>query len=372
MTFKIFTEDIEARIKSVNKGNTNISHILNSKKHSISEEEFLTLISEEANPYIEKIALRAKQLTELRHGLVKGIYIPLYLSNICHNDCTYCGFSIKNKVRRKALTAEEISIELTNIYNRGYRNILLVSAERNGFSDIDYLKSAVALAKKIGFQSIASEFGAVDTEQASKLKRAGSDSFVLYQETFHVETYNRVHLFGLKKEYQHRLDGVTRAIEGGFQKVTLGFLGGLADYQFEALSLYRHFKYLQLNHWDVQFSLSIPRLNDAEGAIKSSYPVSDLTLTKLLSAFRISFPEMPILLSTRESKELRDGLTQICVTSLSCESKTTPGGYVQSNEELEQFSIDDTRSLTTLVNDLEKVGLEPVFKDWQIDLNGEF
>lgn len=338
---------------------------------SMNEEEFLSLLCDDSNIEIEEMAKKAKHVTEMRFGKVKSIYVPLYLSNICHNDCTYCGFSIRNIVKRKTLSVREIESELTYLYNRGYRNILLVSAERKNFQDISYLTRAVEIAKEIGFQSISVEYGAVSFEQAKMLKCAGAHNFVLYQETFDQEAYKKVHLFGLKRDYQHRIDGVERAIEAGFKHITLGFLGGLADYKFEALSLFRFINTLSRKYYDIQFGLSIPRLNDAKGATLGEYPISDLDFTKLLCAFRLAFPNMPILLSTRERAHLRDSLLNICITDLSCESKTTPGGYEERSRELEQFSIHDERSLHELISTVHKQGFDVIFKDWEIDLSLE-
>jgi 2-iminoacetate synthase len=336
---------------------------------TMSESEFLSLISEESDKRIEEIAIRAKTMTEMRFGRVKSIYVPLYLSNICHNDCTYCGFSMRNKVKRKSLTEREVESELTYLYARGYRSILLVSAERKNFQDIEYLCHAVEIAKVIGFQSISVEFGAVNFEQAKKLNNAGAENFVLYQETFDEEVYKKVHTTGLKSDYHNRLDGVERSIRAGFKHVTLGFLAGLSDHKSEALSLFRFYNNIRRSHFGVQFSLSIPRLNSASGATLGEYPMSDLIFTKILCAFRLAFPEMPILLSTRERAVLRDSLVGICITNISCESKTTPGGYETPSNELEQFSTHDSRSLRETVESITKNGFEVVFKDWEVDLS---
>lgn len=367
MRFELNTKDVEKIVENTFCTDDVIGAL---SKTRLSEIDFLALLSDAADLYVEKIANKAKKITEERHGKVKGFYIPLYLSNVCQNQCSYCGFNSENKVKRHTLTVDEIKTELNEIYERGYRAILLVAGEYKDFSNIDFLKTAVELAKKRGFQSISVEFGALDEESSKKLVDAGADSFVLYQETYHPETYSKVHLKGKKADYDFRLQGFSRAINAGFSKVTLGFLAGLHhDYKYEVLSIFRHMQYLKKNFWDTTFCLSIPRLSAAEGAGEVEYPVSERKLLKILSAFRLAFPDMPILLSTRECEQFRDGMTNICVTHLSCESKTTPGGNATENDDLEQFEITDDRNLSEMVSVIKKMGFDPLFKDWQIELN---
>jgi len=328
-------------------------------KADFSLEDFHILLSDTASLFIEEMAVMAKRETEKHFGQSKGLYIPFYLSNACHNECTYCGFRLSNKIRRKTLSPLEIKFELEEIYKRGHRQILLVSGELKDFKNIDYLNQSVLLAKELGFLTIAVEFGALTTEDARKLRKSGAEKFVLYQETYHMETYSQVHIGGKKREYQYRLEGIDRAISAGFTQVGCGYLAGLFENNYEALSLFNQFKFIQKEFWQVQFSLSIPRIKPATGLKEINYPLSDKKFAQTLFAFRLAFPQMPIFLSTREEIPLRDGLLKICITDLSCEACTAPReSKDKTSKQLEQFEIADDRSLEEISRDIRGQGFE--------------
>jgi 2-iminoacetate synthase len=368
MAFSISDKEIDGLLsRQYSKAETDIAI----DKETLSIKDFSALISCEGSAdFLEKLAAKAKALTGMRFGRVKGLYIPLYLSSSCHNVCTYCGFSKDNRVKRKTLSANEIANELNGIYEKGFRNILLVSGELHDFKNSKYLAAAVDTAKAVGFQSIAVELGALDDKSAALLARSGAQSFVLYQETYHKKTYAKVHPEGQKADYTFRIDGAERALDAGFRQVTLGFLAALYDPSFEALCLYSHIHYLKKKHWDVEFSISIPRMTYASGANDDFHKVSDTKYAQILMSFRLAFPEIAINLSTREAPEFRDGMANICVTHLSVESKTFPGGYVEEGGDLlEQFSIGDDRSLEELTGMLGRMGYDFHFKDWEMELN---
>lgn len=336
-------------------------------KNEISLTDFHILLSDSASLFIEEMAKLAKEQTEKHFGQSKGLYIPFYLSNACHNECTYCGFRLSNKLRRKTLSLQEMKNELEDIYKRGHRQILLVSGELKDFKNIDYLNHSVVLAKELGFSSIAVEFGALSVEDARKLRKSGAEKFVLYQETYHPKTYSEVHIGGKKKEYLNRLEGIDRAISAGFTQVGCGYLAGLFENNFEAISLYNHFKFLQKEYWQVQFSLSIPRIKSATGLKEVNLPLSDKKFAQTLFAFRLAFPQMPIYLSTREEIPLRDGLLKICITDLSCDACTAPRDYKnKTSKQLAQFEISDTRSMEEISRDIRYQGFEIHLKDSEI------
>ncbi|MBF0312522.1 MAG: radical SAM protein [Oligoflexia bacterium] len=322
---------------------------------------------------MEQEADQARLLTLERFGKSKGVYIPLYISNFCENSCTYCGFNKNNTHLRKTLLPKEIEQELLYIYKRGYRHVLLVAGEVNNEKYHKLLVESVALATRIGMQAISVEFGSISDQLMLELLNAGADCFVLYQETYHQEQYKKYHTAGRKSDYHYRIHSIERAIKAGFKKVTLGILGGLAPIDYDAKALFEHLSFIKQNYWDVQFSLSIPRINSAEGGIAGDFPLSDIDFTRTLIAFRLCFPEMPILLSTRERPEMRDGLLRICITHLSVESMTAPGGYSNSNdcahEELKQFNISDHRSFAEMAASLARFGFDLHTKDWQMELN---
>lgn len=368
MAFSINQEEITALLDR-QYGRSDALNAISAEQ--LSPEDFMALITFSADEELyEKLAAKAKSLTQMRFGLVKGLYIPLYLSSSCHNCCTYCGFSKDNRVTRKTLSEEEIAGELKGIYEKGFRNILLVSGELHDFKNFAYLGMAVKTAQEVGFHSIAVELGALDSNSAQLLAKSGAQSFVLYQETYHRRSYADVHTDGQKTDYRFRLGGAERAIEAGFKQVTLGFLAGLSDPLFDALALYRHISYLKKEHWGVEISMSIPRLQEAYGVTTGFGRIDDRMYAQILMAFRLAFPEVPINLSTREPAAFRDGMANICVTHLSVESKTFPGGYTSKDGGLlEQFSVGDSRTLDELTGMLGGMGYDIHFKDWEMELN---
>ncbi|GMT42958.1 MAG: thiamine biosynthesis protein ThiH [bacterium] len=344
-------------------------NILNNSRLNLKD--FLAIISvdETDKDFFEELASKAQKLTRTRFGCVKGLYIPLYLSSSCHNVCSYCGFSKNNRVKRKTLNENEIRDELCEIYGKGFKNILLVSGELENFKNIEYLNSAVCIAKELGFHSIGVELGALDEPSASLLAKSGAQCFVLYQETYHQNSYKKTHLAGQKTDYDFRIDGAERAIRSGFRQVTLGFLAGLYDPHFDSSAFYEHLHYLKKKHWDIEFSISLPRLRRAYGMDNGFEIISDVKYAQILMGLRLAFPDAPINLSTRESARFRDGMANICATHLSVESKTTPGGYAREVDGLEQFSVSDDRNIDELSRALNAMGYDVHFKDWEIELN---
>jgi len=369
MSFAVDESKIESLLSDSRSGAEAFT-ALDRERLSIEDFAAILLYDENDAVFSEKLARRAQSVTEARFGRVKGLYIPLYLSNSCHNECAYCGFSVSNRMKRKTLTPAETAKELDLIYRKGFRNVLLVSGELNDFKNIGYLEESVEIAKKIGFHSISVELGALDENSAHRLAKAGAQNFVLYQETYHRPTYRRVHIKGLKADYAFRLGGPERAISAGFRQVALGFLVGLANPLFEALALYGHLAWLKKRHWDIEFAVSFPRIREAVGMDDGFITISDRRYARMLMAFRLAFPEIAINLSTRETPAFRDGMANICATHLSVESKTSPGGYVSDNgDRLEQFAICDNRSLDEMIEQLARMGYDVHFKDWEMELN---
>lgn len=370
MVFAI-NEELYGNLLAENSGRARALEALD--KNRLNSRDFADIISFRENDaeFLEKLAGKAQSLTRMRFGCVKGFYIPLYLSSVCHNVCSYCGFRGNNGIKRKTLREGEIRKELEDIYEKGFKNVLLVSGEQSDFKNIEYLCAGVSIAKKLGFHSIAVELGALDERSASMLARAGAQSFVLYQETYHPETYEKVHLKGKKADYGWRIGGANRAIRSGFRQVTLGFLAGLSDNPlFDALALYEHISQLKHEFWEIEFSISLPRIRRAVVANGEFRNVEDREYARILMAFRLAFPDAPINLSTREPAQFRDGMSDICVTHLSVESKTAPGGYASnSTGGLEQFPVFDGRSIDEISGALDGMGYDVHFKDWEIELN---
>jgi len=341
------------------------------RKDRINVEDFASLLKfdNRNSNLFENLAHKSKELTDSRFGKVKGLYIPLYLSNYCDNICTYCGFKKDNEIRRTTLSLKDVELELSYIYKKGFRNILLVSGEMDQAKNIGYIAKSVAIAKKLKFHFIAVEIGAKENDALDLLTGSGATSFVLYQESYHRDAYSKVHTSGKKRDFDYRINGMEKSLQHGFTHAALGFLAGLYDPVYEAIALYLHIDYLKKYYPDIEYSISIPRITDAAGVDSSFYSVDDKQFAQILMSFRLAFKDVPIYLSTRENERLRDGMLKICVTHLSVESKTYPGGYNKNNDEaLEQFATTDKRDLHTFIKKINELGYDVHFKDWNKEL----
>lgn len=348
---------------------------------------FQRLLEPSSDHVLEKLARHSAAITRRYFGKTMRLFAPLYLSNECINNCAYCGFSRDNPILRVTLDIEQAVIEARYLVEEGFRNILLVAGEHPKFVSNGYLERCVKrLASE--FPSIALEVAPMETEDYRVLSQAGAEGLIVYQETYDREAYKEHHTAGPKKDFDWRLDTAERAYEGGFRRLGIGVLFGLADWRKEAISLAAHFFYLQRHCWQAQLSVSLPRLRPAAGGFEPRYDFNDRDLTQLLCALRVTFPTIQLVMSTRESAELRDALAPLGVTMMSAGSHTEPGGYTgQGIEQLhhtvkgkavapscsagaatEQFEISDDRSPAQVAEALCKLGLEPVWKDWDAEI----
>ena len=311
---------------------------------------------------LEWLAQTAHTQTVQRFGHVMQLFAPLYLSNLCYNHCTYCGFSVVNKYPRKTLTMTELMAECAVLHNQGFRHSLLLTGEAPGAVDVPYISQAIAVAKRY-FTSVGIEIQPMNQADYTALINAGADSLTLYQETYHRPTYLHHHKKGKKRNYDHRLAAVDAGAKAGFHRLTLGFLLGLYDWRAEALALAQHLTRLRTDYPAVTFGVSFPRIQDMIGEYTVAYPVSDADLVRLITAFRLVFPDVSITLSTRERPELRDNLVKLGITLMSAASKTNPGGYAGQDSE-SQFEIADHRSCQAIAMMLKTKGYCPVYTDW--------
>jgi 2-iminoacetate synthase len=333
---------------------------------------------------LEGMALESQAVTRRHFGKVMRLFAPLYLSNECINSCLYCGFSRENAILRVTLEIGELLKEARHLGKEGFRNILLVAGEHPKFVSNGYLESCVkALAPEV--PGIALEVGPMETADYVPLVRAGAEGLVVYQETYHRQTYAELHVSGPKKDFDWRLACPERAYAAGFRRIGIGALFGLWDWREEALSLAAHLDHLLKKCWKAQFTVSLPRLRPAAGGFEPRFALPDREYVQLICAMRLCFPEVGIVLSTREPAALRDGLVPLGVTMMSAGSHTEPGGYTgQGRESLhltvrgkaaapvlsagseaeEQFEIADGRSAQEVATMLRRRGFEPVWKDW--------
>lgn len=349
-------------------------------------QEFERLLSEAVD--LDALAERAQRLTRQYFGRTMRLFAPLYLSNECVNICQYCGFSRNNPILRLTLTVDQVEAEARHLAAEGFRSILLVAGEHPKFVSRSYLVECVQRLRAF-LPSVSLEVGPLETSDYAPLVAAGAEGLVVYQETYDPGVYGELHQAGPKKDFWWRLDCAERAYQAGFRRIGIGALFGLGPWRQEALALAAHVDYLLRRCWKSSVTVSLPRLRPAAGGFQPRETLSDREFTRLICALRVAFPHVGIVLSTREPERLRDGLAGLGVTMMSAGSATEPGGYTGAGREgihrtekgkavpviasegefaTEQFSISDERSAGVIAQRLRELGLDPVWKDWDVAL----
>jgi len=321
------------------------------------------LLSPAAKPFLPRMAARSSQITLQRFGHITQIYAPLYLSNLCTNRCAYCGFSADNRIPRRTLTIEEAEAEAMILHERGFQHVLLVTGEAPKAVGVDYLEK-IALRLRDRFAALSIEVQPLSQEEYARLFRAGITAVAVYQETYDREIYDRVHLAGKKRDFDHRLETPARAAGAGMREVGIGALLGLSDWRAEGLALAMHLRWLRKQFWRTSFTISFPRLRPAAGEFQPLVPVSEKNLSQLIFALRLFDHDVGLILSTREEQRFRDGMIGLGPTRYSAGSCTAPGGYAHPELEGEQFSVGDHRNVSEVSDALVAKGFDPVYKDW--------
>ena len=354
---------------------------------------FLQLVSEETGGPLEALARQSQQVTRRHFGKTMRLFAPLYVSNECVNNCSYCGFSRDAGIFRTTLTVGQVVTEARHLHGLGFRNVLLVAGEHPKFVSDGYLQDCLDAIKPF-IPTLALEVGPMEDDQYAEIVGHGAEGLVVYQETYQRETYTQLHTAGPKKNFGWRLDCPERAYAGGFRRIGIGALFGLANWKSEALALCAHLEYLYRNCWKAQFTVAFPRMRPYAGNYEYQ-PDPDLYLpdkefVRLIAVFRLLFPQVGIVVSTREAAPLRDAIATLGVTHMSAGAKTEPGGYtgaggddlhltvkgrrVELTEKsgcekaTEQFQIHDTRSSAEVAAMLRGQNLDPVWKDWDESL----
>jgi len=328
-----------------------------------SLEDFKALLSPAAQPYLEQMAQLSHRLTLQRFGNTMQLYIPLYLSNECQNICTYCGFSLDNKIHRKTLNEAEILQEVKAIKAMGYEHVLLVTGEAWQTVGLDYFKEALQLVRP-HFSHISMEVQPMDETEYAALIPMGLQSVLVYQETYHRADYKLHHPRGRKSNFDYRLETPDRLGRAGIHKIGLGVLIGLEDWRTDSFFTALHLQYLEKTYWQTRYSISFPRLRPCSGGLPPKVEMKDRELVQLICAYRLLDPDVELSLSTRESEHFRDHVIKLGITTMSAGSKTNPGGYASDLQSLEQFEISDERSAHAIASMLKQQGYEPVWKDW--------
>ena len=354
---------------------------------------FTQLIAEETGGPLEALARHSQQTTRRHFGKTMRLFAPLYVSNECVNNCSYCGFSRDAGIFRTTLTVDQVVTEARHLHGLGFRNILLVAGEHPKFVSDGYLQNCLDALKPF-IPTLALEVGPMEDEQYSEIVSHGAEGLVVYQETYHRETYTQLHTAGPKKNFDWRLNCPERAYSGGFRRIGIGALFGLANWKFEALALCAHLEYLHRNCWKAQFTIAFPRMRPYAGNYEyqpdPELYLPDKAFVRLIAVFRLLFPQVGIVVSTREPASLRDAIATLGVTHMSAGAKTEPGGYTGAGSDdlhltvkgrrvelqeksgcekaTEQFQIHDTRSPAEVAAMLRGQNLDPVWKDWDESL----
>ena len=328
-------------------------------------EEFAVLISPSASSYIEQMAQLSSAITRKYFGRTMRLFAPLYVSNECVNNCVYCGFANRNKIERRTLTLDEVRREVDAVYNLGFRNLLIVAAENPKLVSSGYIADVIDIAIK-KMPSVSIEIAPSRVEDYKKYVEAGCEGLTVFQETYDEKVYPTLHPSGPKSVFSWRLATPERGAEAGMRKLGLGPLLGVNEWRFEILATALHAKYLFHKAWRTQVSISLPRMRPAKSGyvpLPQNIP-TDRELVQTTCALRIFLSRLAIVVSTRESRKLRDGMMTLGVTQMSAFSSTKPGGYADREESGEQFHIDDGRTPQEFSEALKAKGLDPVWKDF--------
>ena len=335
-------------------------------------EDFKALLSPAAEPYLEQMAQRARMETSKHFGNTVYLFTPLYIANFCENYCVYCGFNCYNDIHRMKLTPEQIEHEMQVIASSGMEEILILTGESRVQSDVKYIGEACKLARKY-FRMVGLEIYPVNTDEYRYLHECGADYVTVFQESYDIVAYEKLHLMGHKRVWPYRFDAQERALRGGMRGVGFSALLGLSDFRKDALASALHVYYLQRKYPQAEMSLSCPRLRPIINNEKiNPQDVHEKQLCQILCAYRIFMPFVGITVSSRESAAFRNGIVRICATKVSAGVSTGIGDHESKytgrdsggDQGDEQFEISDGRSLKKMYDDITDEGLQPVLNDY--------
>ncbi|MCR5290314.1 MAG: 2-iminoacetate synthase ThiH [Treponema sp.] len=339
---------------------------------SCTIEDFKALLSPAAEPFLEKMAQKSRLGTSHHFGNTVYLFTPLYIANYCENYCVYCGFNCYNHIKRLKLNTEQIEHEMKVIADSGMEEVLILTGESKTASSIQYIGEACKIARKY-FRMVGLEVYPVNTKDYAYLHECGADYVTVFQETYDIKKYETLHLMGHKRVWPYRFDAQERALRGGMRGVGFSALLGLSDFRKDALASALHVYYLQRKYPQAEMSLSCPRLRPIINNDKiNPLDVHEKQLCQILCAYRIFLPYVGITVSSRESKEFRNGIVKIAATKVSAgvstgigdhESKYT-GKESTTSEGDEQFEINDSRSFTSMYTDMSAEGMQPVLNDY--------
>ena len=342
------------------------------EKKGLTHREASVLLACEIPEKIEEMYALTKKIKNDLYGNRIVMFAPLYLSNYCVNGCVYCPYHIKNtKIARKKLTQEEIVREVTALQDMGHKRLALEAGEHPEMNPIEYIlesiKTIYSIKHKNGaIRRVNVNIAATTVENYRKLKDAGIGTYILFQETYHKESYEKLHPTGPKHNYAYHTEAMDRAMEGGIDDVGLGMLFGLELYKYEFAGLLMHAEHLEAVHGVGPHTISVPRIKRADDIDPDVFDngIDDETFAKICALIRISVPYTGMIISTRESEKVRARVLELGVSQISGASKTSVGGYSEpepEDENSEQFDVSDKRTLDEVVKWLMELGFIPSF-----------
>lgn len=350
---------------------------------------FSQLISERSGPALEEMARQSREITRRNFGRTMRMFAPLYISNECVNNCKYCGFSRDAAILRTTLSVDQVVREARHLHSEGFRSLILLGGEHPKFVSEGLLQQCLNALRSF-IPTLALEVGPMGDGQYKEIVEHGAEGLVVYQETYHRETYESLHTAGPKRRFDWRLDCPERAYAGGFRRIGIGALFGLASWEYEAMALAAHLEYLTKVCWRANFTVGFPRMQPYAGNYQYEPDpflyLTDRAFVRLMAAIRITFPHVGIVLSTRERPIFRDSIAALGVTHMSAGSRTEPGGYTGAGFEdlhlttkgrrvelkektgceraTEQFQVSDTRTPAEVAAALIAQDIQPIWKDW--------
>lgn len=341
------------------------------RQERLNLEDVATLINVEDKDKIQRIFSLAKSIKERVYGKRVVLFAPLYLGNKCTNSCTYCGFKSDNQdTLRKTLNEKQIQCEVEALISEGHKRLILVYGTHPDYTP-EYIANSVktvydAKQNKGEIRRVNINASPLAVEDYKIIKDSGIGTYQIFQETYHEETYNRVHPKGEKSNFKWRLFGLSRAMEGGIDDVGIGALFGLYKWKFEVLGLMQHVEHLENEYGVGPHTISFPRLNEANGAVRNSdYLVNDEELKRIIAILRLAVPYTGLILTARESAELRRECMDFGVSQIDAGTQIELEGYSNKNKEQdlkkEQFKIGDSRSLDEVMKELMENGFTPSF-----------
>ncbi len=369
-------DEVEATLRYADENKSNlplIREILDKAKlrKGLTHREASVLLACEDENVVNEMYALAEQIKKDFYGNRIVMFAPLYLSNYCVNGCVYCPYHLKNKhIARKKLTQEEIRAEVIALQDMGHKRLALEAGEDPVNNPIEYIlesiKTIYSIKHKNGaIRRVNVNIAATTVENYRKLKEAGIGTYILFQETYHKESYEKLHPTGPKHNYAYHTEAMDRAMQGGIDDVGLGVLYGLELYRYEFAALLMHAEHLEAVYGVGPHTISMPRIKHADDIDPAAFDnsISDEIFAKLCALVRISVPYTGMIISTRESQQVRERLLHLGVSQISGASRTSVGGYIEDERphDTEQFDVSDQRTLDEVVRWLIQAGYIPSF-----------